>query len=64
MEKSAESSKASLGGNLSKLLKQAKDRQAERIAQKPVDALGGFKTGDVKGAAIVYDVAVRSAEGT
>jgi hypothetical protein len=43
-KQSAESYKASLDGNLGALLKQAKDRQAELLAEKPVDAIGGFKT--------------------
>jgi len=43
-QRSAESYKASMAGKLGALLKQAKDRQAEIAAQKPVDAVGNFKT--------------------
>jgi hypothetical protein len=40
---SAESYKASMEGKLGGLLREAKDRQAELLAQKPVDAAGHFK---------------------
>jgi hypothetical protein len=42
-QKNAESYKASMEGNLGVLLKQSKDRQAELLAAKPVDALANFK---------------------
>jgi hypothetical protein len=42
-QKNAESYKASLEGNLGILLKQSADRQAELLAQKPVDPVAGFK---------------------
>lgn len=42
-KKNAESYKASLAGNLGALLRQAKDRQAALLAEKPVDAIGSFQ---------------------
>jgi len=77
--RSAESYRASMAGRLGALLREANERQQELLTRKPVDAVGNLEgalaekadaekgplaAGDVKGAATIYDAALRGAEGT
>lgn len=51
-QKCAECYKASMTGNLAGLLQQVKDRQAELLAQKAVDAIGKFRAAMVDKASV------------